>query len=348
MMKLTEFDFELPEELIALRPVKPRSSSRLLLSRGLSPLGDFHFYDLPKILSSGDRLVINDTKVIAARLRGVRQRPGSLGCHISVNLDQPLNNQKTIWLALARPARRIRVGDRAEFGHIRARFIERRDQFFVIQFCHSPEEFETLLMDSGEMPLPPYITSARPPDAADSNDYQTVFGERNGAVASPTASLHFDENLLEQLRQSGIQLSRVTLHVGAGTFLPIRGDTIDDHEMHAEWGEISEQAADEINQSLAAGERVIPIGTTALRLIETAAQNGHVQPWRGQTQLYIKPGFDFEVAKGLITNFHLPGTTLLVLVAAFVGIHRFREIYRHAVSHRYRFLSYGDGSLLLP
>ena len=347
-MNLAEFEFDLPNELIALRPARPRSSARLLVSPPTSPLSNHRFHDLPQILSKGDRLVINDTKVIPAHLRGVRQRAGSAGIKISVNLDRPLEKPNT-WLALAKPARRIRIGDIGEFGSdLQAKFVARKNEFFVLEFCHLGDQFDALLSRAGKMPLPPYITAARPYDKKDEADYQTVFAEHTGAVAAPTASLHFDHDLMAALKNAGIQFSYITLHIGAGTFLPIRCENIHDHKMHAEFGEISADAAAEINQTLESGQRVIPVGTTALRLIETAAQDGQVQSWRGDTNLYIKPGFEFQITKGLITNFHMPNTTLLVLVAALIGTDRLKQLYRYAVCQRYRFLSYGDGSLLLP
>ncbi len=345
-MDLWDLDFDLPDELIALRPAKPRRSARLLVSDG-SGMRDLHVFDLPRILRPGDRLVLNDTRVIPALLQGTRRRPAAGALKISVNLDRPLD--PGVWLALARPARRIRPGDAADFGHgLRADFRERRGEFFVLEFRGPPDSFESALAAAGQVPLPPYIASRRQADSGDRTDYQTVFAKRPGAAAAPTASLHFDRELMTGLAAAGIRFSYVTLHVGAGTFLPIRSGDINDHQVHAERGELSEQAADEINGSRASGQRVIAVGTTALRLIETAAAGGRVRPWRGETDLYIKPGYEFAAADGLMTNFHLPNTTLLVLVAALVGRKRLSDIYGHAVANRYRFFSYGDSSLLFP
>ena len=345
-MDLADLEFDLPEELIALRPADPRPSARLLVSE-TGRLRDLHVSDLPTVLRPGDRLILNDTKVIPALLRGVRQRPGSGGVNVSVNLDRPLD--AGAWLALARPARRIRPGDVADFGPgLQADFGERRGEFFVLKFRGPPDRFQSALDSAGQVPLPPYITSRRQIDRSDRSDYQTVFARSPGAVAAPTASLHFDPELMASLTESGIRLSYVTLHVGAGTFLPIRSRNIENHRIHAERGELSEQAADEINRSLSSGQRVIAVGTTALRLIETAAREGRVRPWRGETGLFIRPGHKFSAATGLMTNFHLPNTTLLVLVAALIGKRRLKEVYSHAVASRYRFFSYGDSSLLLP
>ena len=345
-MDLSELDFDLPDERVALRPVHPRSSARLLVSEN-DQIHDWRVSDLPRILRPGDRLILNDTRVIPALLHGVRLRPGAREVRISVNLDRPVDQGS--WLALARPARRIRAGDIAAFGKgLVAKVRERRDAFIVLDFQSSATRFESLLQQVGEMPLPPYISTRRETDQHDSAHYQTVFARRAGAVAAPTASLHFDDDLMTRLRDAGIRFSFVTLHVGAGTFLPIRSNSIDDHVMHLERGEVTEEAAAEINHSRATNRRIIAVGTTALRLLETAQSEGRVRAWRGETGLYIKPGHRFSVIDGLMTNFHLPRTTLLVLVAALMGRTRFRQIYEHALTNDYRFFSYGDSSLLIP
>ena len=348
MTDLSEFDFDLPDKLIALRPAVPRSAARLLVSIG-NRLVDSRVSDLPDQLQPGDRLVFNDTKVIPALLRGVRHRPGTGGdgANVTVNLDSPVTDRA--WLALARPSRRLRRGDIVAFGNrLTATVGERRGEFHVFDFRCGPVELERLLQGAGNLPLPPYITSLRPPDMMDETDYQTVFACRPGAVAAPTAALHFDNELLERLDARGVRSSFVTLHVGAGTFLPIRTEAIEEHRMHSERGEMSERAAQEINGTLADGARVVAVGTTALRLVETAAAGGKVKPWRGRTDLYIRPGYRFMAVSGLMTNFHLPRTTLLVLVAALVGRDRLCRIYQHALANRYRFFSYGDSSLLIP
>ncbi len=345
-MDLSELDFDLPDERVALRPVHPRSSARLLVSEN-DQIHDWRVSDLPRILRPGDRLILNDTRVIPALLHGVRHRPGAREVRISVNLDRPVDQGS--WLALVRPARRIRAGDIAAFGKgLVAKVRERRDAFIVLDFQSSATRFESLLQQVGEMPLPPYISTRRETDQHDSAHYQTVFARRAGAVAAPTASLHFDDDLMTRLRDAGIRFSFVTLHVGAGTFLPIRSNSIDDHVMHLERGEVTEEAAAEINHSRATNGRIIAVGTTALRLLETAQSEGRVHAWRGETGLYIKPGHRFSVIDGLMTNFHLPRTTLLVLVAALVGRTRLQQIYGHALANDYRFFSYGDSSLLIP
>lgn len=345
-MNITEFDFDLPEELIALRPVHPRSSSKLLFSEK-GKIKDLHVSDLPQILKSGDRLIFNDTKVMPALLQGTRYRSGASEIRISVNLDKPITNRK--WLALVRPARRIKKGDIADFGSsLNAVFGDRHGEFVEIEFQCSDGRLEELLETAGQVPLPPYITSRRDADDDDKSDYQTVFARTSGAVAAPTASLHFDNDLVQQLTERGVKMTYVTLHVGAGTFLPIRGNKIDDHKLHAERGEISEQASDEINESILMGQRVIAVGTTSLRLIESSTFSGRVRPWKGETDLFIKPGYKFSAISGLMTNFHLPKTTLLVLVASLIGKQRLFEVYRHAIAHQYRFFSYGDSSLLIP
>ena len=348
MTALTEFDFDLPNALIALRPAVPRSAARLLVCVG-DRLVDSRVSELPDQLRAGDRLVFNDTKVIPALLHGVRHRPGAAGrgVKITVNLDSPDADGR--WQALARPARRLRPGDIVEFGDkLTATVVARRGEFHLLEFTCGPDEFAQVLEGAGNVPLPPYITSVRKPDTLDKTDYQTVFARRPGAVAAPTASLHFDNALFERLDSRGVSSSFVTLHVGAGTFLPIRSESIERHRMHAERGELSDRAAREINGTLADGGRVIAVGTTALRLLETAAEGGKVKPWRGRTDLYIRPGYNFKVVSGLMTNFHLPRTTLLVLVAALVGQDRLARIYQHALAGRYRFFSYGDSSLLIP
>ena len=343
---LSDLDFDLPEDLIALRPVKPRHAARLLVwNRGC--ISDRRFADLPDLLGAGDHLVFNDTRVIPAALRGWRQqRAGGEGrVSVAVNLDQARSDG--LWTVLARPARRLKQGDRIEFGSgLQAAVVERDGDRFVFEFNRSGDEFRERIGELGQVPLPPYIAGRRQPDEQDRLDYQTTFASRPGAVAAPTASLHFDDWLLDSLRKGGTGSSTVTLHVGAGTFLPIRHEDISSHDMHAEWGEISSNAADEVNSARKSGKRIIAVGTTALRLLETAARDGEVLPWQGDTSLFIRPGYEFYV-DGLITNFHLPKSTLIVLVAAFVGLGQTRRIYRTAVEEKYRFFSYGDGSLLL-
>ncbi len=349
-MKLSEFDFDLPEGLIATRPANPRSSARLLVAEG-ARITDAVVRDLPDWLRSGDRLILNDTKVIPARLSGQRVRLGAGGesrAGMEVTLLEPRPGGR--WAALIKPLRKLREGERIEFGAgLSAQCMEKSDGQAVLEFNLSGGDFDAALEQAGAMPLPPYIEARRKADARDKHDYQTVWARRRGAVAAPTASLHFDDDLLQRLAAKGVQFSHVTLHVGAGTFLPVKVDDVRQHRMHAEWGEVSENAAREIAQTRAGGGRIIPVGTTALRLIETAARdNGAIAPWQGETDIFIYPGFTFRVSDALMTNFHLPKSTLMMLVSALMGRERIMRIYAHAVEERYRFFSYGDASLLIP
>ncbi len=348
-MKLSDFDFDLPEGLIATRPAKPRSSARLLLAEG-DRISDRRVTDLVEILRPGDRLVLNDTKVIPARLSGQRFRTGAEGetsARIEVTLLEPKADGS--WAVLLKPLKKIRDGEVIVFSaDLSAALAGREEGQGLLRFNLSGEDFDAALAEAGAMPLPPYIAALRAPDEADKSDYQTVWARNSGAVAAPTASLHFDQPLLEALRAKGVEFTHVTLHVGAGTFLPVKVDDIREHKMHAEWGEVTPQAAEEILSTKRAGGRVIPVGTTALRLIESAARDGALKPWRGDTDIFITPGFEFKVADGLMTNFHLPKSTLMMLVSALMGVERIKAIYAHAISGGYRFFSYGDASLLLP
>lgn len=348
-MKLEDFDFALPEELIALRPARPRTQSRLLVSQG-DKISDAVFSDLKTFLKPGDRLVLNNTKVRPARLTGLRTRRSDAGttqARIEVTLLSP--DQEGDWLALGKPSKRVKTGEVIDFApDFSARLIEKSPDGMKLRFNKTGDAFDTALEINGSMPLPPYIAAKRETDKHDMHDYQTVFAKELGAVAAPTASLHFDDELLGSLKQMGVETTEVTLHVGAGTFLPVKVDNISDHKMHSEWGEVSEIAAHEIFETQRKGGRIIPVGTTALRLIETAAKGGEIRAWTGETDIFITPGFDFKVTDGLITNFHLPKSTLLMLVSALVGHEQLHKIYDHAVSEEYRFFSYGDASLLLP
>lgn len=345
-MKLSDFDFDLPEALIATRPVRPRSAARLLVAEG-DTIRDRHVRDLPALLRPGDRLVLNDTRVIPARLRGVRRRAGA-EAKVEVTLLEPAPDGR--WSVLAKPLRKLAPGDALHFPPgLDATVTAVGDGRAVLHFALEGAAFDAALEAAGEMPLPPYIESLRAPDAADREDYQTVFARRSGAVAAPTASLHFDEDLLASLAARGVAFTHVTLHVGAGTFLPVKVEDVTTHRMHAEWGEVTDRAAAEINATRAAGGRVIPVGTTALRLIESAAgADGRIAAFRGTTDIFIYPGYRFRVTDGLMTNFHLPKSTLLMLVSALMGADRIRRIYAHAIGQGYRFFSYGDASLLLP
>ncbi|SDZ28292.1 S-adenosylmethionine:tRNA ribosyltransferase-isomerase [Jannaschia faecimaris] len=348
-MKLSDFDFDLPDDLIATRPASPRSSSRLMVGQG-DAITDAVFTDLPRWLRPGDRLILNDTKVIPARLNGTRVRDttdgsGRAKVEFTLTAAQPDGS----WRALVKPLRKLKIGDTIELdaGH-RAIIVDRTATDVALRFDCAPEDVHALLDAAGQMPLPPYIAAKRAPDAQDRDDYQTVWARHSGAVAAPTASLHFDAPLLEELRAQGVDFTEVTLHVGAGTFLPVKVEDVTTHKMHAEWGEVTPEAAAAIAQTQANGGRVIPVGTTALRLIESAAVAGQIAPFRGNTEIFIYPGYEFRVADGLITNFHLPQSTLLMLVSAMMGRDRMLRMYAHAIAGKYRFFSYGDASLLLP
>ena len=343
-MKLSDFDFDLPENLIATRPAKPRSSARLLLAEG-STIRDLRVYDLVDVFRPGDRLVLNNTKVIPARLFGQRAR-GDAVAKVEITLLEPV---ATGWRALAKPLRKVQVGEVILFSdQLSATVAAKSGSDLELTFNLTGGDFDTALAAAGVMPLPPYIAAKRPSDAQDKDDYQTVFARHAGAVAAPTASLHFDAELLAALAVKGVVFTEVTLHVGAGTFLPVKVEDVTTHKMHAEWGEVTPEAADQINATKAAGGRVIPVGTTALRLIESAARTGTLRPWRGPTDIFIYPGFNFAVTDALMTNFHLPKSTLLMLVAALMGKDRIDRIYAHALAERYRFFSYGDASLMIP
>lgn len=348
-MKLSDFDFDLPEDLIATRPVSPRSSARLLLAEN-GRIEDRVVNQLPQILRSTDRLVLNDTKVIPARLFGVRRRVGPAGpseARIEVTLLEP--RADGAWSALVKPLKKLREGEVITFSSGLSASLEgRSDGQAHLRFNLTGDDFDAALAEAGAMPLPPYIAAKRPADAQDKTDYQTIWARNAGAVAAPTASLHFDEALVAALRARGIGMTFVTLHVGAGTFLPVKVEDVTTHKMHAEWGVVTDAAAAEIRATKEAGGRVIPVGTTALRLIESAARGGVIQPWEGDTDIFIYPGFEFQVTDGLMTNFHLPKSTLMMLVSALMGQERVKEIYAHAIAERYRFFSYGDSSLLIP
>ncbi len=348
-MKLDDFDFHLPEGLIAVRPARPRTAAKLLLAEG-DRITDLHVSDLIDIFRPGDRLVLNNTKVIPARLSGTRARmtpQGEAVAKVEVTLLEPTGSGE--WQAMAKPLRKLAVGEVIRFSEVlSARVTAIEEGQMRIAFDLSGEDFDAALAEAGAMPLPPYIAALRAPDEADKADYQTVFARHSGAVAAPTASLHFTRELLEALAAKGVAFTEVTLHVGAGTFLPVKVEDVTTHRMHAEWGEVTERAAAEIAATRAAGGRVIPVGTTALRLIESAARGGEIAPFRGTTDIFIYPGFEFRVTDALMTNFHLPKSTLLMLVSALMGQERIRDIYEHAVNAGYRFFSYGDASLLIP
>ncbi|MFV1593423.1 tRNA preQ1(34) S-adenosylmethionine ribosyltransferase-isomerase QueA [Phaeobacter sp. JH20_36] len=348
-MKLSDFDFDLPDDRIATRPAVPRSSARLLVAEGDS-ISDARVANLGQWLRPGDRLVLNDTKVIPARLSGLRHRDtaqGPMAAKVEVTLLDP--GADGSWAALLKPLKKVKPGEEIVFSEALSATLERvEDGQGYLTFNLSGTDFDAALAEAGAMPLPPYIAAKRPADEQDKTDYQTVWARNSGAVAAPTASLHFDEALLAELKAMGVEISYVTLHVGAGTFLPVKVEDVTTHRMHAEWGRVSAEAATEIAATKAAGGRVIPVGTTALRLIESAGRNGAIEPWEGDTDIFIYPGFTFHVADALMTNFHLPKSTLLMLVSALMGQDRIRAIYDHALAENYRFFSYGDASLLIP
>jgi S-adenosylmethionine:tRNA ribosyltransferase-isomerase len=337
------FDFVLPQERIALRPARPRDAARMLAVRGEGPLEDLTVRDLPRLLKAGDVLVFNDTRVIPAQLEG-RRGDARIGATLHKRLDLRR------WQAFIRNAKRLREADVIDFGAGVSATAEARhaDGSWTL-FFPGEEPVEVLLERAGRMPLPPYIAGKRPTDEQDRQDYQTMFATRDGAVAAPTAALHFTPGLLAALADAGIGHETLTLHVGAGTFLPVKATDTADHQMHAEWGRIDAATADRLNAVRAAGNRVIAVGTTSLRLLESATgEDGVIRPFEGDTAIFITPGYRFRAIDGLMTNFHLPKSTLFMLVSALMGLDRMQAAYAHAIADGYRFYSYGDASLLLP
>ena len=393
-MRTDQFDFDLSEDRIALHPASPRDAARLLVVRPASPsprergegrgegqpqspsqasaphpnplpmpevawgegmLEDRIVRELPQLLREGDALIFNDTRVIPAALEGVRRR-GELEAHISVTLIERLDHSR--WRALARPAKRLKEGDRLHFGHdesmclagaLDATVAERgEDGEVVLGFDLAGADLDAAIAGVGRMPLPPYIAGRRAPDDADRHDYQTIYAAHDGAVAAPTAGLHFTPELMAALDTRGISRHFVTLHVGAGTFLPVKAEDTGAHKMHAEWGEVTGATAAALNAARAAGGRLVAVGTTSLRLIESAAAAGEIQPFRGPTDIFITPGYRFRAIDALMTNFHLPRSTLFMLVAAFSGLDVMKAAYAYALGSGYRFYSYGDACLLFP
>lgn len=342
-MRVDLFDFELPPELIALRPARPRDAARMLVARAGEPLTDRHVFDLPGMLRPGDVLVFNDTRVIPAQLEGRRGE-----ARIGATLHKRIDLRR--WQAFVRNAKRLREGDHIEFPADVTATAEHRHEDGSWTLCFAGEEpVEVLLERAGRMPLPPYIAGKRETDEDDRRDYQTMFAARDGAVAAPTAALHFTPELVEALDAKGIARETLTLHVGAGTFLPVKAEDTEDHRMHAEWGRIDTATADRLNAARAAGGRLIAVGTTSLRLLESAVDaQGVIQPFEGDTSIFITPGYRFGAIDGLMTNFHLPRSTLFMLVSALMGTETMQAVYAHAITQKYRFYSYGDSSLLLP
>lgn len=342
-MKVDLFDFELPVERIALRPARPRDAARMLIVRESGPFEDRGVRDLPQMLRAGDVLVFNDTRVIPAQLEG-RRGDAKIGATLHKRIDLRR------WQALVRNAKRLRPGDVAEFGGGVTAVAEERlaDGSFVL-FFEGEEPVEVLLERAGRMPLPPYIAGKRDTDEQDRLDYQTMFAAEDGAVAAPTAALHFTPQLIAALDAAGIGRETLTLHVGAGTFLPVKADDTADHAMHSEWGRVERDVADRLNAARKAGGRLIAVGTTSLRLLESATgDDGMIGEFSGDTDIFITPGYQFRAVDGLMTNFHLPKSTLVMLVSALMGRERMLSAYRHAIENEYRFYSYGDSSLLLP
>lgn len=358
-MRTADFDFDLPEDRIALRPVEPRDSARLLVVSD-GALEDRIIRDLPDFLRPGDALVFNDTRVIPARLSGVRQRPGPEGETLSVAVEATLHHRDApdVWSAFMKPGKRIKAGDRIRFGPMTDgacqlgrldATVEAKgeDGLVTLRFDLSGPALDDAIRDVGVMPLPPYIAAKRAEDDRDRSDYQTVFAQHDGSVAAPTAGLHFTPALLDAIRARGVSTHAVTLHVGAGTFLPVKADDTAEHRMHSEWGEVSQTTADALNAVRAAGGRIVCVGTTSLRLLESATgPDGTVGAFHGDTAIFITPGYRFRAADVLMTNFHLPKSTLFMLVSAFCGLETMKAAYAHAVATGYRFYSYGDGSLL--
>jgi S-adenosylmethionine:tRNA ribosyltransferase-isomerase len=354
-MKTADFDFDLPDSAIALRPAQPRDAARMLRVMPGQPLADLQVRDLPGELRAGDILVLNDTRVIPARLSGRRTRGESV---VAVEATLHKRVAPDRWSAFMRPGKRLAPGDRVSFGEsedracllgaLDATVVEKGEGGeILLAFDLAGPALDEAIKARGAMPLPPYIAAKRPEDDQDQTDYQTVYAQADGSVAAPTAGLHFTPELLARLTDAGVETCFVTLHVGAGTFLPVKVDDIVGHRMHAEFGEVSPETAERLNKARAAGGRIICVGTTSLRLVESAAgEDGMVRPFADDTAIFITPGYRFRAADGLMTNFHLPRSTLFMLVSAFSGLETMRAAYAHAIETGYRFYSYGDASLL--
>jgi S-adenosylmethionine:tRNA ribosyltransferase-isomerase len=360
-MRVDVFDFDLPEENIALRPAQPRDTAKLLHVGQSGQLSDHIIRELGDFFKPGDALIVNDTRVIPARLSGVRHRAGASGAQVEVTLIERLN--QTAWRGLLKPAKRVKRDDVIHFentsenargnisgntrGSVTARVLTREDAAVVLDFDIQPTEMEAVLATIGAMPLPPYIAAKRKPDRRDLEDYQTLFAARDGAVAAPTAGLHFTPDLRDRLAAKGVRIFSVTLHVGPGTFLPVKVNDTTDHVMHSEWGEVTADTAAALNEIRAAGGRITCVGTTSLRLIESAADDtGKLHGFKDGTDIFITPGYVFKATDRLLTNFHLPKSTLFMLVSAFSGLNEMQNAYAHAIAEGYRFYSYGDACLL--
>jgi S-adenosylmethionine:tRNA ribosyltransferase-isomerase len=349
-MRVADFDFDLPDALIALRPVAPRDGARMLVVHGGGEIEHAHVRDLPNFLSSGDGLVLNDTKVIPARLRGRRLRDGVAGDGPKIEIMLHKRTARNRFRAFARPARKLTTGDDLRLGRSLQASVVARGEGGDIELCFTLEgaALDAAIADEGEIPLPPYIAGKRKPDARDDTDYQTIFARSPASVAAPTAGLHFTPELLSRLAAAGILSETVTLHVGAGTFLPVTAEDTADHKMHAEWAMLDEGTAGRLNAVRASGGRIAAVGTTSLRTLESAADGtGRLRAFAGETDLFITPGYRFKTAEILLTNFHLPRSTLFMLVCAFAGTDVMKAAYAEAIRERYRFYSYGDACLLL-
>ncbi|MBL8574722.1 MAG: tRNA preQ1(34) S-adenosylmethionine ribosyltransferase-isomerase QueA [Hyphomicrobiaceae bacterium] len=359
-MLVSDFDFDLPPDAIALRPAEPRDAARLLVVRPDGSLEDRRVRDLAELLAPGDALVFNDTRVIPAELAGIRSRPGvdgPLTAHVTFTLLKREGPDR--WRAFARPGKRLKPGDRVRFGtenpacalgHADATVIDKaEDGQITLAFDLSGPDLDAVILAVGAMPLPPYISARRATDARDKADYQTIYARDDGAVAAPTAGLHFTPDLFRRLDERGIARHFVTLHVGAGTFLPMKVEAIADHVMHAEWGAVDAATADALNAVRARGGRIVAVGTTSARLLESATGADRViRPFSGDTAIFITPGYRFNAVDALMSNFHLPKSTLMMLVSALAGLDTMKRAYAHAVATGYRFYSYGDASLLFP
>jgi S-adenosylmethionine:tRNA ribosyltransferase-isomerase len=355
-MRVDLFDFQLPPERIALAPAFPRETARMLVVGADGALEDRRIADLPAFIRAGDAIVVNDTRVIAARLSGVRVREGG-SAHIEATLIKRVDESR--WRAFVRPAKKLRLGERVRFGDTRESLacllgaldamVEEKGEGgeVLLAFDFQGAALDEAIERLGEMPLPPYIAARRPPDSGDRANYQTLFAAAPGAVAAPTAGLHFTPELVTRVQARGASLHKLTLHVGAGTFLPVKAGDTRDHVMHAEWGRIEQSTADALNETRAAGGRIVAIGTTSLRLLESAADEaGNIRSFAGETSIFITPGYRFRAVDLLLTNFHLPRSTLFMLAGAFSGLEAMKRAYAHAVEAGYRFYSYGDACLL--
>lgn len=350
-MKVSLFDFDLPEERIALRPAVPRDSARLLVV-GDGGMRDKSVRDLPDELRAGDVLLLNETRVFNAALKGIRpaRRHGGGGdVTLEINLHKAVADGE--WMAFARPAKRLKVGDVLMFGALSADVVEKSGGEVRLRFDRKGEDLRVAFAEEGYPPLPPYIASKRETDARDVADYQTTYARDEGSVAAPTAGLHFTPELMAALEAKGVEFARLTLHVGAGTFLPVKSDNTDAHDMHSEWFTVSRETADQLNRAKTEGRRIVCVGTTSLRALESASVrypdgNARVEAQTRETDIFITPGYTFAMADGLMTNFHLPKSTLFMLVSAFAGLETMQTAYAHAIAKGYRFYSYGDSSLL--